>query len=512
MVRTIEEGVDLGFRGKPRNHRTRHRVRTPEEKVQLAGQYKNECELGRVRCTGRTPPYGKLFSKFFVSPTYTIPKKRKIGQPQKWRLIHNLSGHRFGREWSINAGIDKGEFPITYPSIGTALHKVFCEAPRGCVVWGRDLKEYYRHLMINPFYWWSMGTEFEKKYYFDCYCPFGARSMPAIFQRLSDAIRVIMLRRTPVDALLGMLDDFLGITYRNAGESDEVLVERGEQAAQAFDEELVRMGISKQSAKDSPASFKIVWLGVELDTKMHTISIPEDKITNTILFYNKEIFEDGKGFRREVNTRILDGLIGVLCYYSQAWSLGKTLLWPLYVALGEYRKTVDGKPHLLDGMVELNGDCIDSLTEWYHRLAVCGLSRKFYTCKGRNMVTVIELWWRRRSGMYVDRHLVRLVTPWKEFTVPVDQMLEARSKMLQVLASAIDLLHQFFESFVGKCGEVIEVRTNVARFERYIRKQCYPKGLNRECYIRSVAIQRLLEGPEEGNRHPARELKAYYIY
>ena len=37
--------------------------------------------------------------------------------------------------------------------------------------------------------------------------------MPAVFQRLSDSIRVIMLRRTSVNALLGMLDDFVGVVY-----------------------------------------------------------------------------------------------------------------------------------------------------------------------------------------------------------------------------------------------------------------------------------------------------------
>ena len=129
--------------------------------------------------------------------------------------------------------------------------------------------------MSNPFYWWSMGTEFEKRYYFDCYCPFVARSMPAIFQRLSDAIRVIMVRRTPVDAQLGMLDDFLGISYCKGGESDEVLVEKVERAADAFDEELLRMGIYKQHAKETPTAWKIVWLGIDLDTKRQTIAIPK---------------------------------------------------------------------------------------------------------------------------------------------------------------------------------------------------------------------------------------------
>ena len=351
LIRGIEEGVDLGYKGVPKSHRTRPRIRTAEEKKQLAEQYQTECELGRIVRAGKYPPFGKLFPDFFVSPTYTIPKKRKIGQPQKWRLIHNLSGHRWGRSWSVNAGIAKHEYSVTYPSIGTACHRIFCEAPRGCVVWGRDLKAYYRQLMINPFYWWSMGTEFEKTYYFDCYCPFGARSMPAIFQRLSDAIRVIMVRRTPVNALLVMLDDFLGITYREEGESDEALVERGERAADAFDEELLRLGISKQAAKDSPSAWKITWLGIEIDTIRQTLSIPEDKITNTVMYFNQEIFSSEHRYKREISTSTLEELIGVLCHYSKTWSLEKTLLWPLYLALSEYRGTVHGKPELLEAMV-----------------------------------------------------------------------------------------------------------------------------------------------------------------
>ena len=91
--------------------------------------------------------------------------------------------------------------------------------------------------------------------------------MPAVFQRLSDAIRVIMLRNTPVEGLLGMLDDFLGIIYRQPGESDHALLDRGRMAAKAFDEELKRIGIGKQSKKDSPTAWITVWLGFEINTK-----------------------------------------------------------------------------------------------------------------------------------------------------------------------------------------------------------------------------------------------------
>ena len=51
-----------------------------------------------------------------------------------------------------------------------------------------------------------------------------------------------------------MFDDFLGISYCKRGESDEALVEKGERAANAFDEELLRMGIYKQHVKETPTA------------------------------------------------------------------------------------------------------------------------------------------------------------------------------------------------------------------------------------------------------------------
>ena len=144
--------------------------------------------MGRIVELGKSTTSWRWFTQFFISPTYIIPKKRVIGQPQKWRFIQNLSSHTLGHNWSINGGIKKADFPVTYPPVATAAHEVFCKPTHGYVLWGRDMKAYYRLLLVNPF---------------------GARSMPAVFQRLSDAIRVIMLCRMPVDGLLGMLDDFL---------------------------------------------------------------------------------------------------------------------------------------------------------------------------------------------------------------------------------------------------------------------------------------------------------------
>ena len=84
--------------------------------------------------------------------------------------------------------------------------------------------------------------------------------MPAVVRRLSDAIRVVMRPRTPVDALLGMLDDFRGCVSETGDETNEELLRRGRRAVAAFDQELIETGIAKQGMKDSPLAWSNNWL------------------------------------------------------------------------------------------------------------------------------------------------------------------------------------------------------------------------------------------------------------
>ena len=126
--------------------------------------------------------------------------------------------------------------------------------------------------------------------------------MPAVFQRLSDAIRVIMLQKTPVDSLLGMLDDFLGIVYRKHGETDTDLLKRSQISAIAFDRELQNLGISKQPTKDSPPAWTTVWLGFEINSKDQTLAIPSDKESNIIQVFQEDFFDDRGGLLPVANT------------------------------------------------------------------------------------------------------------------------------------------------------------------------------------------------------------------
>ena len=121
---------------------------------------------------------------------------------------------------------------------------------------------------------------------------------------------------------------------------------------------------------------------------------------------------------------------------------------------------------------------------------------------------------RRKGALKDERRMVRLTSPWGTIKgCPADiTALAGRRPMARVVAMAIKLLKGFLEKYLERCGEVVEVLTNVGEFVTYITKNCYPKGLERQSYIESIAIHRNLEKAEgEGGQKP-RELKAYYIY
>ena len=69
----------------------------------------------------------------------------------------------------------------------------------------------------------------------------------------------------------------LELPTRKEGETDEVFLQRERTTANAFDAKLLKMGITKQTKKDSPTKRITVWLGFLLDTRDQTLAITSQK-------------------------------------------------------------------------------------------------------------------------------------------------------------------------------------------------------------------------------------------
>lgn len=137
-----------------------------------------------------------------------------------------------------------------------------------------DLKHAYRSVPIHPANyqatgckWRFSGDDFDT-YFYDTRLPFGAKSSPEIFHRLTQAVRRMMAKRGFLHVIV-YLDDFLviGATQAECARAYEVLLQL-----------LTDLGFTISQHKLVPPTRQLTFLGVELDTVACTMTLPQEKL------------------------------------------------------------------------------------------------------------------------------------------------------------------------------------------------------------------------------------------
>ena len=231
LVRGWKEGFMLGSHLPPSNHFVPEALNRPLEQTEVLRKgLEKEKKLGRLHGPIMEPYYdNRWFKNHWISPYFAIPKKTLKGLPKKWRLIHHLSFHISGeREASFNSHIDINEYPTYFPTAMTGVHLVFCLSPPGSALAGRDVRDYYRNFLVNPYCWWQTYIYVLGSYFFNPYLPFGASSCTSIAQRQSDALRAAAKVYGVPGKSVAILDDFLFVCPRRDGETDASILDRGD--------------------------------------------------------------------------------------------------------------------------------------------------------------------------------------------------------------------------------------------------------------------------------------------
>ena len=137
-----------------------------------------------------------------------------------------------------------------------------------------DLKHAYRSVPIHPANyqatgckWRFVGDDFDT-YFYDTRLPFGAKSSPEIFHRLTQAVRRMMAKRG-FDDIVVYLDDFLVVGPTLA------------ECTQAYDTLLTLLqdlGFTISRHKLVAPAQQLTFLGVQLDTVSCTMTLPHDKL------------------------------------------------------------------------------------------------------------------------------------------------------------------------------------------------------------------------------------------
>jgi hypothetical protein len=190
-----------------------------------------------------------------------------------------------------------------------------------------DLSEAYRACGIHPDDFRYTGLRVQlpgsdhSAYMFDTRLPFGAAASVECFHRLSECVRLMMVRRGFLNTE-AFLDDF-------------AFCGSLEECENFFDQLtalLNRLGFTVNWKKSQRASRQMTFLGVEFDTERGVKRLPEEKATELMQLLGAEMA------KTRTSWRALQRVIGKLGWASQVIYRGRSMLKDVIVRGNSFRR------------------------------------------------------------------------------------------------------------------------------------------------------------------------------
>ena len=202
-----------------------------------------------------------------VSPMST----RQKAEPHKRRIISDLS---WPPGWSVNDGIPPDEYvtgPINlrYPTIDDLCRRAVQLGP-GVTGFKKDMTRAFRQFMICPMDWFLLGSYWNNQFYFDKVGVMGCRTAPFCCQSMTSLIRHFI--QNMGYWLKNYVDDFMGLEYE----------QQAWLAYSALERLLRDTGVHEAEEKSVAPTTMIVFLGILFDLIEFQISIPKQKIQQTL--------------------------------------------------------------------------------------------------------------------------------------------------------------------------------------------------------------------------------------
>ena len=201
----------------------------------------------------------------FFSPLNTRDKKDSKGK----RIILDLS---FPEGNSVNDGLDKTKYfrediVLKFPTVDK-LAEIMVSKGVGCLMFKRDLKRYYRQSLVDPVDAVKLGYMFEDEMFFDAALPMGLTSSAYIAQRITNAV-IFILRNRGIH----------GVNYIDDIEC-AASVSEAQQQFESVGTLVQELGIMESTAKTTPPSTKMIFLGIQLDSVKQTMEIDRDRLAS----------------------------------------------------------------------------------------------------------------------------------------------------------------------------------------------------------------------------------------
>ena len=160
-------------------------------------------------------------------------------------------------------------YKLQYPTIDNITAKLR-DLGSDALIYKNDLSRAFRQLHIDPHHYNLLCLKWKEGYYSDLFCPFGHRSGSMACTRLSDFFRYLMNKNDYV--IFNYVDDLLGVG-------------KGQNILDSFDfllNILYRLGFPISKSKLATSSSTCNCLGIIVDTKNVTLSVPAEKLAEIL--------------------------------------------------------------------------------------------------------------------------------------------------------------------------------------------------------------------------------------
>ena len=162
-----------------------------------------------------------------------------------------------------------------------------------------DVSRAYNNFRTCPLDWPLLNIELKGQYYTEISMRFRARASTCSMRQIAEAI-VQKFARRGVTAHM-YLDDIVIVTVTEA---------EGLAQYQIVADLLKELGLPDATEKTQMPATKVRWLGITVDSKNMTLSIPEEKLAQTLTIV--ELFAN----RQSINRKQLQSLIGKLLHVA----------------------------------------------------------------------------------------------------------------------------------------------------------------------------------------------------
>lgn len=252
-----------------------------------------EVKLGRIAGPFSERPLKNLR----LSPIGVVPKN---SQSSDFRLIHHLS---YPNGKGVNNFIDHDLCTVQYTSFDTVLDKI-ADLGKNSLLAKMDIRSAFRLLIINPDDFELLGFKFKNQYFFDKNMPFGCSAACALFEKFATFLEWSVRHKYQNGCIEHYLDDFL-MAGKSGSRDCEVLMS-------TFRDICTNLGVPIADDKTIGPTPILVFLGIEIDTTLMVIRLPQQKLLQTkeklLFIYNQ----------KKVTLKELQSLVGLLNFCAKA--------------------------------------------------------------------------------------------------------------------------------------------------------------------------------------------------